>query len=132
MRICFLSDPRYLHTRRWARFFAERGLNAEEAVAMAEEAARSRADIFTMDVLAFAYLQAGRLADAERASERALRTGTRDARILWHSAEIAFAGGDAAKAKSLVDRIPVQKTADLAVQAGIDGLRRRFNPSQLQ
>jgi glycosyltransferase involved in cell wall biosynthesis len=25
MRICFLSDPGYLHTRRWARFFAERG-----------------------------------------------------------------------------------------------------------
>jgi hypothetical protein len=25
MKICFLSDPRYLHTQRWARFFAERG-----------------------------------------------------------------------------------------------------------
>ena len=25
MKICFLSDPRYLHTQRWARFFGERG-----------------------------------------------------------------------------------------------------------
>jgi glycosyltransferase involved in cell wall biosynthesis len=25
MKICFLSDPRYLHTQRWARFFVERG-----------------------------------------------------------------------------------------------------------
>ena len=25
MKICFLSDPRYLHTQRWARFFSERG-----------------------------------------------------------------------------------------------------------
>jgi len=25
LRICFLSDPRYLHTQRWARYFAERG-----------------------------------------------------------------------------------------------------------
>jgi glycosyltransferase involved in cell wall biosynthesis len=25
MKICFLSDPRYLHTQRWARFLAERG-----------------------------------------------------------------------------------------------------------
>src|SRR5215475_11079891 len=25
MRICFLSDPRYLHTQRWARYFADRG-----------------------------------------------------------------------------------------------------------
>jgi L-malate glycosyltransferase len=27
MRICFLSDPRYLHTQRWARYFIERGHN---------------------------------------------------------------------------------------------------------
>lgn len=25
MKICFLSDPRYLHTQRWARFLTERG-----------------------------------------------------------------------------------------------------------
>jgi len=25
MKICFLSDPRYLHTHRWARFLTERG-----------------------------------------------------------------------------------------------------------
>jgi len=25
MKICFLSNPRYLHTQRWARFFSERG-----------------------------------------------------------------------------------------------------------
>jgi glycosyltransferase involved in cell wall biosynthesis len=25
MKICFLSEPYYLHTRRWARFFADRG-----------------------------------------------------------------------------------------------------------
>ncbi|MBI4265866.1 MAG: hypothetical protein HY657_15935 [Acidobacteria bacterium] len=71
-----------------ARLFAERGRRVEEAVRLAEEAARQRSDIFTMDALAWAYFQAGRLQEAHAASVRARRTGTADRRILCHARAI--------------------------------------------
>ncbi|HEY5619277.1 MAG TPA: tetratricopeptide repeat protein [Vicinamibacterales bacterium] len=71
-----------------ARMLAERGLKVDEAVELAEQAARSRRDIHTMDALAWAYFQAGRLQEAQAASREALRTGTADHRIRCHAAAI--------------------------------------------
>ena len=71
-----------------ARMLAERGRDTDEAVALAEEGARHRSDIFTMDALAWAYFQAGRLSEAHKASAQARRTGTADHRILCHAAAI--------------------------------------------
>ena len=68
-----------------ARLLTERHGRQDEAVALAEEAARSRADIFTMDTLAWAYYKSGKLEEARTAAARALRTGTRDARIRCHA-----------------------------------------------
>jgi hypothetical protein len=58
------------------------------------QAASSRADIATMDALAWACFQAGRLQEAKAASERARRTGTVDRRILYHAAAIEHALGN--------------------------------------
>ena len=74
-----------------ARILSERPGRTVEAVSLAEEAARARADIVTMDTLAWAYFRNGQLADAGRASERALRTGTRNAQIRCHAQAIAEA-----------------------------------------
>jgi tetratricopeptide (TPR) repeat protein len=71
-----------------AKLLAERPGRAGEAVSLAEEAARGRADIATMDTLAWAYFKAGRLPDAQQAMTQALRTGTRNARILCHAEQI--------------------------------------------
>jgi tetratricopeptide (TPR) repeat protein len=71
-----------------ARMLAERSLKATEAVTLAEEAAQTRSDIYTMDALAWAYFQAGRLQDAHAASRKARRTGTADRRILCHARAI--------------------------------------------
>ena len=71
-----------------ARMLAERGRDVEEAVTLAEEGARTRSDIFTMDALAWAYFRAGRVSDAHAASVRARRTGSADRRILCHAAAI--------------------------------------------
>jgi hypothetical protein len=68
-------------------------VRTSEAVQLAEEAARSRKDIFTMDALAWSYFRAGRLSDAEEASRQARRTGTADRRILAHAAAIEQALG---------------------------------------
>ena len=87
-----------------ARFLAERGRKISDAVALAEEAAAKRRDVHTMDALAWAYFKSGRLEDARRASDQAIRTGTRDGRILYHAATIRRMTGDNAGAQSLLDR----------------------------
>jgi hypothetical protein len=74
-----------------ARLLAERDGRAAEAVTLAEEAARGRADIFTMDTLAWSYFKNGRLREAQAASARATRTGSRDPRIQCHAAVIGAA-----------------------------------------
>ncbi len=71
-----------------ALFLAERNRKLSEAVKVAESVAATRHDIFTEDALAWAYFKTGRFDEALSASERALRTGTRDERILAHAAEI--------------------------------------------
>jgi tetratricopeptide (TPR) repeat protein len=78
---------------RLALFLAQRGdkEKIDEAVRLAETAARERNDIFTNDALAWAYFKAGRLEDAARASARALRTGTVDRDLRARAAVIAHA-----------------------------------------
>jgi tetratricopeptide (TPR) repeat protein len=71
-----------------ARLLAERPGRTGEAVRLAEEAAQGRADIATMDTLAWAYYQNGQFPEAQRAVTQALRTGTRNARILCHAEQI--------------------------------------------
>jgi tetratricopeptide (TPR) repeat protein len=87
-----------------ARFLAERNRKIAVAVEMAERAAASRQDIFTEDALAWAYSRAGRLEEALEASARALRTGTRDRRLLYHAAAINHALGDDETARRLIDQ----------------------------
>jgi hypothetical protein len=71
-----------------ARLLAERDGRTAEAVMLAEEAAQSRADIFTMDTLAWSYFKNGQVSEAQAASARATRTGSRDPRILCHASVI--------------------------------------------
>ena len=74
-----------------ALFLAEHDRKLPEAVKIAEAVAAVRHDIFTDDALAWAYYKTGRLDDAFSASQRALRTGTRDERVLAHAAAIRAA-----------------------------------------
>jgi tetratricopeptide (TPR) repeat protein len=114
-----------------SRFFSEHDRQIPEAVTLAEAAVRSRGDIVTMDTAAFAYLKAGQIDKARQAAQEALRTGTRDARILWHAAEIASAAGDHAAAAEMLARIPSPQTiADLRVRAGVEALERRSKADQ--
>jgi tetratricopeptide (TPR) repeat protein len=85
-RAAWASGPRQPQVL--ARILSERPGRAAEAVSLAEEAARTRTDVVTMDTLAWAYFRNGRFAEAKRASDQALRTGTRNARIRCHAAEI--------------------------------------------
>lgn len=84
-----------------AKLLAERPGRTAEAVSLAEEAARSRADIMTMDTLAWAYFKNGQHDAAQRASAQALRTGTRHARIRCHAEAITSPRGPGATRRCL-------------------------------
>ena len=94
-----MPEPAHL-----ARLLAGDPGRAGEALAIAEEAASARQDIFTMDAVGWAALRAGRIARAVEASRLALRTGTRDRAILYHAAAIAAAAGDRDRARTLASR----------------------------
>jgi tetratricopeptide (TPR) repeat protein len=74
-----------------ALFLAEHDRKLDEAVGIAEAVARTRHDIFTEEALAWSYFKAGRIDEAVAASERAVRTGTRDAELLRRAERIRAA-----------------------------------------
>jgi len=74
-----------------ALFLADHDRKLSDAVQIAETVARGRDDVFTDDALAWAYFKAGRVDDARQASQRALRIGTRDPRIVAHAGQIEAA-----------------------------------------
>lgn len=84
-----VADPRTL-----ALFLATRNESIPKALRWAREESANREDSLTYDALAWALLAAGETGAARVASDRALAEGVRDARLLWHSGEIALASGD--------------------------------------
>jgi tetratricopeptide (TPR) repeat protein len=77
-----------------ARFWADRGTNLDEAVALMLRERERRADIYTCDALAWAYYRKGMLAEAKGAIEEALRTGSLDPQIHFHAGMIYHALGE--------------------------------------
>ncbi len=87
------EDPRtfslYLSTRRE---------HSAEAVRLARRELEKRADVFTLDALAWSLASAGELREASALMTRALAEGTEDARLFVHAAAIAAADGRRAEA----------------------------------
>jgi Flp pilus assembly protein TadD len=75
--------------RTYSLFLATRGEQVETAVRLAEAEHRTRADVFTIDAVAWALAASGKFDEAHRMMQRALAEGTRDARLFFHSAIIA-------------------------------------------
>jgi len=76
-----------------ALFLADHNRKLDEALKIAEAVAATRHDIFTEDALAWTYFKLGRIDEAAAASDRALRTGTRDEQLLGRAARIRSASG---------------------------------------
>lgn len=109
-------------------FLAERGRRIEDAVGLAEEAAAARQDIRSQDALAWAYARAGRLDDAHAAAARALRTGTRDRRIVMHASAIEALRGNQAAAHALARRA-APREPDFDILVGREVLRLATAPA---
>jgi hypothetical protein len=91
---------------------------------LAEDEMNARADVFTMDTLAWTLSANGRLAEAREYSKRALREGTQDARLFYHAGSIALDVGDfadAARFFALSDRIK-----QMLMPSERDGLENKF------
>ncbi len=101
-RLSTLNGARY--HRQIAVFEADHNRNAEEAYRNAKREYQDRHDIYGADTLAWTALKAGRLAEAQRAMQTALRLSTRDAKLFYHAGMISKAAGDQAKAQTYLKR----------------------------
>jgi tetratricopeptide (TPR) repeat protein len=73
-------------------------MRLDEALAIAEKERAARKDIYASDVLAWTLYKKGRIPEAKKAMDEALRLGTRDPRLLYHAGLIAASGGENQKA----------------------------------
>lgn len=76
------------------RFWADRGRNLDQALAVIQAERARRSDIYTCDTLAWVLFRMGRLSEAKSAITEALRSGTRDPGINYHAGMIFHALGD--------------------------------------
>lgn len=85
--------------RTFALYLATRRENRSQAIALARQELQKRADIFTLDTLAWALASAGEIREASSLIARALAEGTQDGRLFLHAAAIAAADGRADDAR---------------------------------
>jgi tetratricopeptide (TPR) repeat protein len=80
--------------RTYALCLATWGQELPTAVRLAQDELNARADIFTLDAVAWSLYAAGRITEAREFCRRALAEGTQDARLFLHAGLIAQAASD--------------------------------------
>lgn len=75
-------------------YYTDHASKPAEALVVAEREAARRRDVFTRDAHAWALHKNGRSDTAREEIESALKTGIRDARMLYHASEICAGLGD--------------------------------------
>jgi tetratricopeptide (TPR) repeat protein len=88
-----------LHNRDLALFYADHDMKLSEALDLAQKELEVRHDVYTWDALAWALYKNGKLAEAAKASEKAMRFGTRDSLLLFHAGMIAEGLGQQEQAR---------------------------------
>jgi tetratricopeptide (TPR) repeat protein len=104
-----MNDP-----RTFSLYLATRGQQVQKALKLAQDELNTRADVFTLDALAWALNANGRVSEALKYSQKALSEGTQDARLFYHAGRIALAAGDyldAERSFALSDRIKQMLTS---------------------
>jgi tetratricopeptide (TPR) repeat protein len=120
------NDPRTL-----ALFLATRGREIETALRLAERELETRADVFTLDALAWSLQANGRTKEARGVIGRALAEGTVDARLFYHAGVIAARANERAtaqdwlrKAAAIEQMLLPSERADLEKWLSITRIRR--------
>jgi tetratricopeptide (TPR) repeat protein len=79
-----------MYNRELALFYADHDLKLTEALTFAQKELEVRQDIYTYDVLAWVLYKNGKWQEADTAMRKALRLGTKDARLFFHAGMIAY------------------------------------------
>ena len=90
--------------RTYALYLATVGKEVDNALRLAQQEIKVRADVITLDTLAWALRAAGNIEEARTYSERALAEGTEDARLFYHAGVIAAASGHKNEAERWFDK----------------------------
>lgn len=114
----------------WSLFLLDHGRRVQEVLARATAELRTRQDIYTYDVYAWALHRANRDSEARTAMARALSQGTRDALLFYHAGMIehALQSDDAARRwlrEALSVNPPFHPTQVAVARATLDTLERR-------
>jgi tetratricopeptide (TPR) repeat protein len=88
-----------IYNRELAYFYADHDVKLETALDLARKELEVRKDVYAYDVLAWTLYKNGDLAGARAAAAKALRLGTRDARLFFHAGMIHHRLGDRARAR---------------------------------
>ncbi len=91
---CLIRDGAMNDPRTFSLYLATRGQQVQKALHLAQDELNTRADVFTIDALAWALNANGRVPEALEYSKKALTEGTQDARLFYHAGRIALAAGD--------------------------------------
>lgn len=100
-----------------ALFYATKNRGIDEAMRLIEAERATRGGIYVDDVYAWVLYRAGRFAAAREASDRALRLGTRDPRLLFHAGAIRQATGDASGRDLIREALRLNPKFDLTSAA---------------
>jgi tetratricopeptide (TPR) repeat protein len=114
-----VNDP-----RTFALYLVSRGQRIQQALALAQAELNTRADVFTMDAVAWTLKANGRLDEARDYSERSLKEGTQDARLFYHAGSIAMALGNRSSACELFRR--AEQSKQTLMPSERDDLNRQF------
>ena len=93
------EDPRTL-----SLFLATRREKLDAAVALVKQEMNARADVFTVDALAWALAAQGRVSEAQEQMTRALAEGTQDARLFYHAGSILAKSGRPQEARVMLKK----------------------------
>jgi hypothetical protein len=94
------------------------------AVDLARREMENRADVFTLDALAWALASTGQIREASTLMTRALAEGTRDGRLFFHASVIAAADGRPADAAQWARE--ARKLIFTLLPSEVGVLQRRF------
>jgi tetratricopeptide (TPR) repeat protein len=85
--------------RTFAIYLATRGERVDLALTLARRELDTRADVFTLDALAWSLAAAGRAKEADDIMKQALDAGTADARLFYHAGVIAASLDDRTRSR---------------------------------
>jgi tetratricopeptide (TPR) repeat protein len=112
-----VTEGKAEYLRERSLFYSDHDRKLPEALSLAEKDLEQRKDVFGYDALAWALCKNGRPEEAAKAMEQAMKLGTKDSKLYYHSGMIALKLGDKDKAREQLRKALSQNPHFSALQA---------------